>query len=195
MAGPTDILGRLREAAQQAIVRNEAALGGAAAPPPTLEERAKRWWDVPAKYKVASGIAEDERRRSIEAAHAVGLPDAHNNTFDAMRHARWSQRSAEAVGPIFTTAAGLAHEADNLRDSFRRQGVAGPYARERDKGLTPGKTYDESRMDMHNNLEGIRAALEGRPIDPARLRTFPETPPASALYRYPPTGVEGLPPR
>ena len=192
MAGPRDMLSLLRGPAQQAIARNAVALDGGA--PTTLEDRAKRWWDFPAKHELSYRIHDDELRRSIEEARAAGLPNAHNNRFDAMRHARWSQRSAQATGPLFTAAAGVGNELDNLRQSIEaHHGVQGPY--DHSHVPTPGETLDEMGMDMHNNLKGLKAALSGHPIDPRQLKSFPTQPGYAPLYRSPPAGLEGLPRR
>lgn len=103
-----------------------------------------------------------------------------------MRHARWSQRTAQAAGPIFAEVAGVAHEVDNLIDSVRKhRTIIGPYERTGQPGMppTPGETVIESRMDLHNNAEGRRAAREGRQIDPSKLQDRPGAPLLKAVYR------------
>ncbi|MGA0604950.1 DUF6973 domain-containing protein [Phenylobacterium sp. VNQ135] len=75
--------------------------------------------------------------------------DPHNDELDAMRHARWSQRMTSEIDPITAFLVGGAHE---LEGRLRNQ------------------PRDEELMDLRNNAEGRRAALEGRPIDPRRLQ-------------------------
>lgn len=160
----------------------------------SLEERARRPWDIGAKLELSRQIADEELLISKQRAMARGQNHAHNDDLDAMRHARWSQRTAAAAGPVFANLAGIAHEAENLAESVVAHGRAvGPY--EPGRRSTPGETIDEIRMDLHNNAEGRRAAREGRPIDPARLQASPRTPALTALYRYPPAGRTGLPSR
>lgn len=186
----------LRDRAGRQIVVNVQALKGGQAPP-GAEARAKRWWDLPAKVEVARRIQSDELARSKADARDAGAPNAHNNRFDAMRHARASQRLAEAAGPRFAEVAGNVHEGVNafeqLVPAILDQGIGGPY--EVGAGRTPGQYLDEIRMDLHNNAEGRAAAREGRPIDRRRLKVEPSPPPASALYRSPPPSRTGLPPR
>ena len=149
-----------------------------------LENRAGRWWDVPAKYNFAKEVYDEERTRW--AGHS-------NDAGDAMRHAVASQRIADAAGPVFAEAAGLGHEIVNLRRSLLEHGPGGPYDRSRNP--TPGQTFDEMRMDLHNNDEGRRAAREHRPIEAQRLQTLPTTPTYAPLYRSPHASLEGLPRR
>lgn len=102
----------------------------------------RQWWNLPAKYEVSNAIAD-----KLKKAHP-----GRNNHDDAMRHAEWSGQMTDKVGPIWSAAAGLAHEVAGLA------------------GLHP---LSESVMDMKNNSEGIQAALAGRPIDPRRLQDRP----------------------
>jgi hypothetical protein len=76
----------------------------------------------------------------------------HNDLGDAMRHAEWSKRMSEEINPATSYLAGLGHEIDNLRK---------------------GGSWNETRMDLHNNREGRRAAKEGREINPDNLVTSP----------------------
>jgi hypothetical protein len=39
-----------------------------------------------------------------------------------------------------------------------------------------GQRWPERQMDLHNNAEGIRAAIEGRAIDLRKLQTHPANP-------------------
>lgn len=102
----------------------------------------------------------------------------------------WSQRTAATAGPVFAELAGDAHEVGNFAESVLTHGVDGPYKRKDEPGAppTPGATMGEIRMDLHNNAEGRRAALERRPIDPAKLQTWTDTPVLSVIYREPPSG-------
>jgi len=188
MAGPgNDPLGRLRSAANRVVADNAQTFARITGAGLTLEQRAGRVWDIPAKMEIAHQIRKEEEDRSW--ASGAGRP--HNDARDAMRHARWSQRTAQAAGPIFAEAAGIAHEAENFVDSVRKhRRLIGPYGQAGKPGMPPppGETMDEIRMDLHNNAEGRRAAREGRPINAAKLQTRPDTPELSVLYRGPPSG-------
>jgi hypothetical protein len=201
MASET-LMPELRARAHRQVADNARTMRGGprSAAPMTVEQRAKRWWDVPAKLEVAGRIMDEETRRAFAEARAAGARRPHNNIHDARRHARASMRIAEAAGPIFAEVAGAAHELQNAGDqlmpAIRRRGVGGPYrVEDRDKGPTAGDVADEIRMDLHNNAEGRRAARLGVPIDASRLRSEPVTPAASGLYRTPPEARTGLPPR
>ena len=121
---------------------------GLGLPPP------KQWWNLPAKSDVSRAIFRDESAK--HAGH-------HNDAGDAMRHATWARRSAEAVGPIFSMGAGLAHEAQNMLPRW---------SDDRDR-QEHGEPFSEALMDMINNTEGVRSWQERRPINPARLADRP----------------------
>jgi hypothetical protein len=70
-----------------------------------LNSGAKRFWDVPAKAETANRIKDEELARAGRR---------HNDEGDAWRHARWSRRTADAAGPMFTRLAGLGHEGEGL---------------------------------------------------------------------------------
>lgn len=182
MAG--SVLDNLTRQAQAVVARN-AALLNVSGRGMTVEERARRFYDIPAKVAVARRIEDEERRRA--GRHR-------NDIIDAQRHARWSKGTAEAAGPIFAEMAGIGHEAENIVESLRNHGVSGPYER---KGGPPplGQALDEVRMDLRNNAEGRRAARERREIDPSRLQDAPMTPRQAPLYRRPLNGLSGMPPR
>jgi hypothetical protein len=151
-----------------------------------LSRRAARPWDWTAKY---------QRAREIALGEALAAGRAHNNMGDAMRHARWSQRTADKSGALFSLAFGAAHELENLSDSLRKDWRGRePYETGR-RDPTPAQTLDESLMDMRNNLEGIKASLRDRAIDTRRLQTRPQTEPACSLYHRPRDRLSGLPPR
>lgn len=179
-------LGALSDAANRVVAENARAFARLSGAGLTLEERARRPLDFAAKEAVARKIADEELRRAN---------GAHNDIGDAERHARWSERTAKATGPLYAEAAGILHEAKNFYDSVREHGLSGPYDRQdrgptQPRGLpTPGETLDEIQMDLHNNAEGRRAAREGRAIDPSRLQTAPRTPAYAPLYRSPASGV------
>ncbi|HEX7887170.1 MAG TPA: hypothetical protein VF474_14430, partial [Phenylobacterium sp.] len=132
----------------------------------------RQWWNVPAKYAKAQQIADDERRRSTEAATAGGAR-AHNNRFDAMRHAEWSRRMATEIDPISARVFGAAHELEGAMPSPQTLQTWGAprwlreVAQARDWHDQPEA---EALMDVRNNAEGRRAAAEGRAINPANLQ-------------------------
>ena len=48
----------------------------------------QEWWNVPAKLSRAQAIGEEEAARARRVSRAQGLPNSHNNAYDAERHAR-----------------------------------------------------------------------------------------------------------
>ncbi|MEW5685790.1 MAG: hypothetical protein AB1942_12805 [Pseudomonadota bacterium] len=187
------LLDNLRDRAQRAVASNAQALSRLTdlRSTQTAEQRARRFWDVPGKIAYAEQVMEEERLRSIDEARAAGLPDAHNNAYDARRHARATKRIAEVAGPAFAELAGIGHEAHNMLDSMRVHGVAGPY-QAGERMPTPGETWDESRMDLESNRVGLDAAINGTPIDESRLPTHPVQSKLGPLYRHPPAGLQGF---
>jgi hypothetical protein len=185
MAGPLDWL---RGHVADRLAQNAQALGqavglGLATDAPTLGQRAKRWWDLPAKLDLSGAIATDEWLRN--GALRNGLPDA-------LRHANWSARSAQATGPVFTEAAGVGHELANLGESALgniHHLFGGPPV------PSFGEAVAESTMDLRNNAAGRRAAAEGRPVRKQDLQLEPDAVREyEFLYDPPPPGREGLPP-
>jgi hypothetical protein len=150
MSGFDTWLGGLRRRALQTIGDNAVVLGQSG----IQTDPAKQWWNIPAKYAAARQIEKEERAK---------FTDHHNDAGDAMRHAEWAQRTAAAAGPIFTTVAGFGHELENTLPTGWAPDAHGQHAPERN-------------MDLHNNAEGIRAAVEGRPIGPASLQLGPVYP-------------------
>jgi hypothetical protein len=138
----------------------------------------KQWWNLPAKVAAGNRIGAEERARSIELD-----PDhnPHNDEFDAMRHARWSNRMATEIGPIFSRVAGAGHELENMLPSPERLAAYGA-----PRGLLDlararqwhGESEAEALMDKRNNAEGRLAAAQGRAIDPRRLQTGLDRPPS-----------------
>lgn len=109
----------------------------------SLNQRAKRWWDIPAKVAVGERIANEEKARHV--GH-------HNDARDALRHAEWSRRMADEVGPVFSTVVGVEHELE---------------------GLMRFQPLSESVMDMINNGEGVASSVARRPIDRSTLQEAP----------------------
>jgi hypothetical protein len=96
-------------------------------PAPTPIQPGRNW------VQRATRIADEEKARSIAQARAAGV-SAHNNRFDAERHARWTYRMAKELGPTIATIAGIGHEIGNIAH-FEPLG--------------------EALMDLHNNGVGI----------------------------------------
>lgn len=122
--------------------------------PAALPAGAGDWWNLPAKIAAGRQIAEEEKAKF--AGHW-------NDAGDAMRHAEWAQRTAQAAGPMFTSLAGFAHELENTLPT----------------GWAPdahSQPASERNMDLHNNAVGIRSAADGRPIDPGKLQLAPVVP-------------------
>jgi hypothetical protein len=149
---------QVRERAQKQARRNATAMAGVPERQSlTLEQRAGRWWDLPAKVQAANRLTDEE----------LALHDGHHNDEgDALRHAEWSRRTSEAAGPGFTTAAGWAHEIEDLAPQLS-------YDRNGDYHAQFIGPISETAMDLRNNAEGRRAAMEGRPIDRSKLQTTP----------------------
>jgi len=103
---------------------------------------AKHWWNLPAKVAKGMSIAAEEEARR----------PGRNNASDAMRHAEWSRRMTEEIGPAFSMAVGGVNEA---------------------VGLALGHPLAESVMDMRNNAEGIEAGQQHRAVDGRRLQDRP----------------------
>ena len=103
------------------------------------------WWDVPANIGKAKEIAVEEVTKRGKGNH--------NNEGDAMRHAEWSRRMAQEIGPVTSWAVGVGHEVE---------------------GLFKGQPWGEAMMDIHNNAEGRSAASEKRPVDRSKLQKQPK---------------------
>ena len=85
-------------------------------------------------------IAREELTRTQRVAPpGAGL----NDVYDAERHARWTYRMARELGSGFAQLFSEQHEYE---------------------GLLRGQPLREFRMDMHNNMIGIRAFEKGDPI-------------------------------
>jgi hypothetical protein len=69
---------------------------------------------------------------------------------------------AREIGPVFSAAAGLQHELE--------ASVIGEVGRDGERRRRP---WGEAVMDMNNNIEGLRSASQGRPLDGSRLMTRP----------------------
>lgn len=174
-AGPLDYL---RSRAARAIVENSRQLARLADvrrdSPLTTEQRAARFWDIPAKIDASRRIRDEEYLRAIQDARAGGSFPPHNDIYDAQRHARWSQRTAQVAGPMFADTVGVLHELDNIGEAIgRTAGAALDNERPYDPRTGVIQTLREVPMDLHNNAEGRQAAAEGRAIDPGRLRLRP----------------------
>jgi hypothetical protein len=129
---------------------------------------AQQWWNLPAKYRAAQRIKHEMLR---------DFP-GHDDQGDALRHAELSRRLAVEIDPVTSALAGFMHEIDN---SIPRPAEPRPGSHADENWW--GQRWPERNMDIHNNTEGIRAALEGRPVDPANLQVRPVTPP-QPLWPY-----------
>ncbi len=81
------------------------------------------WWDIPANINKAIAIGNEELAKRNRD---------HNNEGDAMRHAEWSRRMSEEIGPTTSWVAGVAHEAE---------------------GLLAGQPWSETMMDIRSHLK------------------------------------------
>lgn len=100
-------------------------------------------WNLPAKLG-----ALERMRDEVGAAHP-----GHNDAGDAGRHAELSRRMTDELGPVSSALVGLQHEIEGV--------------------LFGGQPLAEAEMDLHNNDEGLRAGLAGRPVEARRLRNAP----------------------
>lgn len=168
-------LNGLRDQAQRMIGANAVVLGnpyGTASAAPSGDSApktpAQEFWNLPAKYAAAKRI-----KGEVLAAYP-----GWNNAGDAARHAELSRRMATEIDPVTAAAAGLAHELDNtipaIPDALIHL-VPGPLRRHAEENWH-GQRRPEWDMDMHNNAEGIWAALNRRPVDPRNLQTSPAGP-------------------
>lgn len=151
MAGKrSGVFGRLQDQALRTIADNAATL--------------RR---LPAKVHAAQRIYDEEEERAMQRGRGV----ASDNRFDAERHARTSYRMTKLLGPHLAALGGYGVEAGglarNIAGNIREQ--FDPNAGER----SFGDALASMHMDLRNNAEGRRAAVEGRPIDPSRLQTAP----------------------
>ncbi len=103
------------------------------------------WWDFSANLGRAKEIAKEELAKRGSGNH--------NNEGDAIRHAEWSRRMTEEIGPSTSWAVGLGHEVG---------------------GLVKGQPWSEAMMDIKNNAEGRAAARDHKPIDLNKLQKQPK---------------------
>lgn len=101
-------------------------------------ERGAEFFAAP--IRTAQRLGNEERKRALERAGSAGEPTAHNNRYDAERHARWNYRMAKELGPGWATALGTAYEL---------------------KEFAPFETLGETLMDLRNNGVGIGQARAG----------------------------------
>jgi len=79
----------------------------------------------------------------------------HNNLGDAVRHSEWNrQMGAAGIDPSAAFLLGLGNELE---------------------GMIGGQPKEEFWMDMHNNLVGLEAGLENKPVDQKDLITSAES--------------------
>jgi hypothetical protein len=137
----------------------------------------QQWWNIPAKYEAA---------KRIKGEVLESYP-GRNDAGDAMRHAELSRRMATEIDPVTSTLAGLFHEIDNsIPEKYVQAMPPGPLRRHARENWW-GPNDAERDMDLHNNREGLRAAREGRAVNPANLRLAPAptpTPPLLGPSRY-----------
>ena len=90
--------------------------------------------------RTAERLGQEERARALERAGLAGEKTAHNNRYDAERHARWNYRMAQELGPVWATAIGTGYEL---------------------KEFAPLRNLGETLMDLHNNGGGVGQAQAG----------------------------------
>ena len=100
------------------------------------------WWDLPANFRRAREIAQEELQRR---------PTQHNDIGDAIRHAEWNRRMVEETNTFTAFTAGVGHEID---------------------GLFSGQPLNEAIMDLHNNALGRSAGQTGSAVNQNDLWTL-----------------------
>lgn len=103
----------------------------------------------PNPLSVARRIASEELRRTEALVRQRGATGS-NDLYDAERHARWTYRMSQEIGPR------LAHQISSL---YEMKGL-----------LYDRQPVRNSRMDLHNNALGIREYLNNRPIPSTTTR-------------------------
>ena len=190
------LLAELRGQALEKIAQNAAGLTKvlAGAPRMSLEDRAQRPWDLMAKVQQVGAIYRQEKDRSVRAAPGGRAED---NRFDAMRHARASQRVTQVVGPSLAALGGYGVEALGLARNLGKNALEPLFPdnpRVRTRSFLAGLSAAE--MDLRNDAEGRRAALENRAIQPQDLQNAPRgTIEYEGLYDQPSPRWTGTPPR
>jgi RHS repeat-associated protein len=99
-------------------------------------------WNPTTAFRRARQIAEEELARTRRIASKGG---GHNDVYDAERHARWVYRMAIEIGSGWAQTFSTGHE----------------YLEEARFPQQPGNEY---WMDIHNNLVGLNAAVNGEAI-------------------------------
>src|SRR4051812_649242 len=102
--GERTMLDGLRAQAQRLIGANALAQAGHGLVDGPATAPEKQPWNLVAKYRVSNDLATE-----LKKAH-----QGRNNHDDALRHAEWSKGMTEKVGPIWSAAAGAAHEVAGL---------------------------------------------------------------------------------
>ena len=107
-------------------------------------------------YKFLKKVFRIDLAKAEEIAYQeLGQHTGHNDLDDAMRHANWNKRMVEETNWMTSVVAGHGHEIEGF---FNRP-----------SDMSAWQYFLESRMDLHNNLEGRWAAFLNRPINPDTL--------------------------
>ena len=123
------------------------------------EKKGKGFFDKIGDY-VEDGYKEAKEFTGYDKAMEIAREELakrgrgnHNNEGDAMRHAEWSRRMTEEIGPMRSWAYGTAHEVE---------------------GLIHGQPMGEAMMDLHNNAVGRAAGRAGKAVNRNDLQKSPK---------------------
>jgi len=135
------LLNPVRDAANTMIGRNVRSGVGTVAPDAPVRSAPRAaipMWNIPAKLAAAKTIAQEEL--ALHFGH-------HNDAGDALRHAEWSKRMADSLGPNFSTAVGLGHE---IQESI-------PHWSSRDRHCSPAAFGSQhGSLQQYRRCSGIK---------------------------------------
>ncbi|NDV23962.1 RHS repeat-associated core domain-containing protein [Desulfovibrio sp. JC022] len=124
------------------------------------EKKGKGFFEKVGNY-VEDGIKEARDFTGYDKAKEIAREElakrgrgSHNNEGDAMRHAEWSRRMTEDLGPARAWAFGTAHEIDGL--------------------INKNQPWNEAMMDIHNNAVGRAAGKAKRAVNNNNLQKSPK---------------------
>jgi hypothetical protein len=120
----------------------------------------KKWVLLhPFKAKLSLKIS-NETKRVADSIRTSGVLDknAAGGQVDAFRHAYWMARLRQEVGVSAARSLGKAHEKDNYI-SYKKLKL--------EEGVIPDQIA--SKMDLHNNEEGLKLSVKGSKISKKRL--------------------------
>jgi hypothetical protein len=144
-------------------------------------------------FQRSAELAEEVRREVYEKAmeDAGGDKRAANNLLwngphDAWRHAEWSRRVANEVGPVTSFLSGAGHEAVTIADNIGRS-IGYPLGFTKTVPQPYGALLQETLMDLSNNRYGRGQGRTPIELDDPHLvygRGGAGTQPPLAIHQY-----------